>query len=225
MTLLNQADAIRLGSSTVSRVYLGSNQVWPSGPVYWEDFETGNRMTSIQEATTSEWARVDDGPPNNFVFNYTNGLVWSTRWDDSITYSASPTFFMEGMVRVRTDGTTLAGLVIAKQAGANNNGYQILIDRRNGTGSSAGFHIRLNRLFSSGNILAFDAGVSIVTNRWYRIQVDWRDSGTRITARLYDTTTDTLISTLTTNNTTYTSGRLGIIGYQETSYDNIIVVP
>jgi hypothetical protein len=182
-------------------------------------------MSSLFGGVAGSWARVDDGPPNNFVFNYTAGLVWSCRWDDSIsTYAASPTFFLEGLVKARSTGTTLAGLVFGKAAGNNHTGYQILIDRRNASGSSSGFHLRKNIAFSP-SVLAFDNSVTIVSGRWYKIQVDWRTSGTRITARLYDTTTDTLISTITSNDTAYTTGRIGIIGYQETSHDNIIVVP
>lgn len=215
MSAINNANKIYLGSVEVDKVYYGSSLLYPL-ETYWEDFETTSRLTSINGSIIGNWDRIVES--GNTVLNYnTAANTHSCVWDDANTYSASATFNLEAKLKVVDGGTNLAMLVFGKQAGNNFNAYQVVIDRRNLTGGSAAFQLRLN---NSTSPLATSTAHSIITNNWYKVVVEWRMSGTRITAKLYDDT-NTLLTTITSNSTTYTSGRIGVHGYNQTSFDNI----
>jgi len=221
MALINTADNIKVGSTQVDKIYLGSNLVWYP---YWENFQTTSRLTSVNGSVIANWDRIADGA--NTVLNYNTAVnTHSCVWDNANSYSASATFYLEGMVRADVGGAdpnpNQAQLVFGKQTGANFNQYAAVIDSRNTTGSGAAFQLRLN---NSTTPLATSTVPVIAANTWYKISIDWRTSGTRITARLYNST-NVLLATLTSSDTTYTSGRVGCHGFNQSSFDNIRLIP
>ena len=203
-------------------MWLSSKIIYEDSPVgKWEDFQVGNRLDTRFGGTAS-WNRVTD-KGGAAVLSYTGGQGHSQLWDNTTVYNASDNVYIEAFVRA--DGfltTNLTGLAFGKQSGSNANGYQVLIDRRSNAfnGSSAGFQLRRS---TSTGVLASQGGISIIHSRWYRIEVNWRTTGTRITCRLYDDT-NTLLSTLTSSNSTYTSGRIGAYSYNPGSIDDIDVI-
>ena len=184
---------------------------------FWEDFESNSsRMTSLNG--NSSWSIQGTGAyAGTYRLQYAGGANHSCRWDDNFVYSPSSTFLYEGWVRTDAGGTNLAMLLFGKTTGSNYNGYQVCIDSRNSTGGSAAFQIRLN---NGSSPLTSSTAPTIVVGNWYKIQVEWRSSAPNITARLFNSSLD-LLATLTSNNTTHTSGRLGVHGFNTTSFDNL----
>ena len=216
MYVINTADNVKIGNTQIDKIYKGSNLVWYP---YWENFQSSNRLTSINGSVIANWDRILDG--TNTILNYnTAAATHSCVWDNANTYSASATFNLEAMVRIESGTPNQAHLVFGKQSGANFNAYQVLIDDRNLTLGSAAFQLRLN---NGTTPLATSTAPTIVKNQWYKISIDWRASGTRITARLYNNA-NMLLATITSNNTTYTSGRIGVHGFNQASFDNIRLI-
>ena len=133
-------------------------------------------------------------------------------------YSKSSTFFWSGFVRT-TPGyitTGLSGIAFGIQPSNIYNGYFAVIDIRNGIADTAGFQLRkgINNLTP----LAFDMNVNITLDAWYRITAEWKTNGD-ITVRLYSFE-NILLSTLSVNDTTYTSGYIGLTSYSNSLFDN-----
>jgi hypothetical protein len=133
-------------------------------------------------------------------------------------YSKSSTFFWSGFVRT-TPGyitTGLSGIAFAIQPNNIYNGYFAVIDIRNGIADTAGFQLRkgINNLTP----IAFDAGVNITLDAWYRITAEWKTNGD-ITVRLYSFE-NILLSTLSVNDNTYSTGYIGLTSYSNSLFDN-----
>ncbi len=133
-------------------------------------------------------------------------------------YSRSSTFFWSGFVRT-TPGyitTGLSGIAFAIQPNNIYNGYFAVIDIRNGIADTAGFQLRkgVNNLTP----IAFDAGVNITLDAWYRITAEWKTNGD-ITVRLYSFE-NILLSTLSVNDNTYSTGYIGLTSYSNSLFDN-----
>jgi hypothetical protein len=133
-------------------------------------------------------------------------------------YSKSSTFFWSGFVRT-TPGyitTGLSGIAFGIQPSDIYNGYFAVIDIRNGIADTAAFQLRkgINNLTP----LAFDMNVNITLDAWYRITAEWKTNGD-ITVRLYSFE-NILLSTLSVNDTTYTSGYIGLTSYSNSLFDN-----
>lgn len=172
----------------------------------WEDFETGSpqRLTSGDTADFSVTSAIAHGG----TYSITRGALganFRAIYDASTTLVASSTFLYSGWVRLNSAGSTscLGGICLFS-GGNSATGYRLLIDRRNGTsGLTAGFQLRID---NSGTALAFDSAVTIILDTWYYLQLEWKDSGTpRLIGRLYDSDGTTLISTITSNNSTYST--------------------
>ena len=187
--------------------------------IFWEDFEVGNRLDTRFGGTDS-WARVAGN--GGTLLEYTGGQAHSQLWDDSEVFNASDNVSIEALVRADGATTTnLTGFTFGKQTGSNGDGYQVLIDRRSGSSpSNAGFALRENLSFQA--VLASDTSITIARDVFYRIEVDWRTTGTRITCRLYNSA-NTLLSTITSNDASYTSGRVGAYSLNPGSIDDIDV--
>ena len=185
----------------------------------WEDFEDGtSRLNTL--SGTSSWS-VDTGTPayvGTYGYVYSGGANHSRRWDNSVSYSASDYFVYEGYVRAQAGGTNLVGLVFGQSTIFT--GYSVIIDTRNSTGGSSAFQIRKD---NSTTPLAATTGPTISSATWYKIRVEWRTSGTRITAKLYDTS-DTLLATITSNDTSYTSGYCGLHCYNTSYIDELYLI-
>lgn len=216
MPIINTSDNIKIGSTQVDKVYMGSNLVWYP---YWENFQSSSRLTIINGSVIDNWDRIADG--SNTVLNYNTQLnTHSSVWDNSASYDRGSTFNLEGMVRLESGSPNQAHIVFGKQTRINFNAYQVLIDDRNLTGGSAAFQLRLN---NSTTPLATSTVPVIVKNVWYKISIDWRATGTIITARLYDNT-NTLLATITSNDNTYTGGHIGVQGFNQSSFDNLRLI-
>lgn len=222
MPILNPEN-IRLGSTAIVKAMLGSAQIWPPvspGLPVWEDFETGNRMIGTSRRPLSDWNRVDEGDKSpQHVMSYTGPASHAQIYQTVTTYSASPTFLLECRVRMNAGGTNLAGPAFGKQSSGNFDGYTVILDTRNRTGGTAGLQLRLNNGTSP---LAWQA-IAINVGEWYRVQMEWRTSGTRITVRLYSDSpvANSLLATITSTNSAYTSGFLGLHAYNPASFDDI----
>lgn len=186
----------------------------------WEDFESGNRLTTYNPSGNSgSWSRVLES--GDYIYKYTGGSGNNFSWDNADVFNSSDSIYMSAMLRADTSGTNLTGLIFAKPTGSNFNGYQVLIDMRNATGSSSAFQIRKDLAFGGG-IVAFDDSITVSASQWYKVEVDWVSSKTTITARLYNDA-GTLLSTLTSTDTTYTSGRVGVYSNSPGSFNDIDV--
>ena len=201
------ADGEKLFLSTVN--YLTREYTYD----FFEDFESGNQFN----AGSSGWTRSGThAAAGSFGYGRGSGTSHQSRSYSGETFSAGPDFNYEGWIRLDDGGTNLAGLVFG-HTGSGNNGYQVIIDGRNGSGSSAPFQLRLN---ASTTPLGTSTSPTISNNAWYRITVEWRTSAPRITCRLYNAS-GSLLATITSNNTNYTSGRLALHAYNAASFDNI----
>ena len=133
-------------------------------------------------------------------------------------YNKSSSFFWSGFVRTSLGYITtgLSGIAFGIQPSDIYNGYFAVIDIRNGIADTAAFQLRkgINNLTP----LAFDMNVNITLDKWYRITAEWKTNGD-ITVRLYSFE-NILLSTLSVNDTTYTSGYIGLTSYSNSLFDN-----
>ena len=133
-------------------------------------------------------------------------------------YNKSSSFFWSGFVRTSLGYITtgLSGIAFGIQPSDIYNGYFAVIDIRNGIADTAAFQLRkgINNLTP----LAFDMNVNITLDKWYRITAEWKTNGD-ITVRLYSFE-NILLSTLSVNDTTYSSGYIGLTSYSNSLFDN-----
>lgn len=194
--------------------------------LFYENFEAvsvdvseANAYQAFQGGSATNWSVTTSYPQSgDFSYTSTNGAAHVSRYTTSV-HPASDEFNLEGWVRCVSGGTNLAGLVFGHQA-SGNLGYQVIIDTRNSTGGSSSFQIRKD---ASSTPLASSTAATVSANTWYRVAVQWRTSGTRISAQLYDES-GTELATLTSSDTSYTTGRLGLHAYNTVSFDNISLV-
>ena len=179
-----------------------------------EDFESG---TSIFTDGDVSFFTVETGTPFEGVYylSHSNNdsvhrSVRGSSWDNTTTDT------LKGYLRADVGGTNLVQLRFGAQP-SGFQGYSVCIDTRNSTEDAAGFQLRID---NSTSPLAF-ATVAIDTGTWYRVEVDWRNTSPRITARLYNGNSTTPLAVLTSDSTTYTSGALGLIAFNAASVDGI----
>ena len=133
-------------------------------------------------------------------------------------YNRSSTFFWSGFVRTTLGYITtgLSGIAFAIQPNNIYNGYFAVIDIRNGIADTAGFQLRKG--IDNLTPIAFDSGVNITLDTWYRITAEWKTNGD-ITVRLYSLQ-NILLSTLSVNDNTYSTGYIGLTSYSNSLFDN-----
>lgn len=133
-------------------------------------------------------------------------------------YNRSSTFFWSGFVRTTLGYITtgLSGIAFAIQPNNIYNGYFAVIDIRNGIADTAGFQLRKG--IDNLTPIAFDSGVNITLDTWYRITAEWKTNGD-ITVRLYSFQ-NILLSTLSVNDNTYSTGYIGLTSYSNSLFDN-----
>ena len=133
-------------------------------------------------------------------------------------YNRSSTFFWSGFVRTTLGYITtgLSGIAFAIQPNNIYNGYFAVIDIRNGIADTAGFQLRKG--IDNLTPIAFDSGVNITLDTWYRITAEWKTNGD-ITVRLYSLQ-NILLSTLSVNDSTYSTGYIGLTSYSNSLFDN-----
>ncbi len=181
-----------------------------------EDFESGAIGSTILTAGSSTYV-VGTTYARTGTYGLVGGQagVFRSRYT-SVSYSAGG-FFLEGWVRPSVPtATNITGLFFGGQD-VYGMGYGAMVDPRNGTGNSAGFHLRED---VGATLLNSDDAVVVSSETWYRVTVEWATSGTIITAKLYNTA-GTLLSTLTSNDTTYTSGGIGFLTYDLGWFDEL----
>lgn len=141
--------------------------------------------------------------------------------DSASSWSNTDGGVLSALLRCDTGGTNIATLRFGAES-SGQNGYGVCIDARNGVGGgNTAFQIREN---NGSTAIATDSAPTITVGTWYRIEVEWQGSSPRITARLYSEDRSTLLSTLTSDDASYSSGRIGLHGYAATSYDSISIV-
>lgn len=74
MTLLNIADALRVGGTAVDKVYAGADLVWPTGSS--GDLEAW-KAEILADAPWAAWALEESGGANPFVDTGSNGVAWT----------------------------------------------------------------------------------------------------------------------------------------------------
>jgi hypothetical protein len=183
-----------------------------------ENFESG---TSSFSAGSSNLFTVTTDPAQAAIGSNrlaaSVGTSLQRAWNPEFVWTNTDGGTLSGYVRIEGSGTTIAGLGWGQSTGLN--GYSVRIDSQSGTGSQAGFQLRIN---NSDTVLDSDDVIVVNQDVWYRIEVDWKDSGTRITTRLYDLA-GTLLSTLTSTNSAITSGFIGVEAIQVSSFDDIML--
>lgn len=117
------------------------------------------------------------------------------------------------------DNADLPGLGIGMQSANELNGYQIILDWRSGTGTTADFQIRKN--YGSSSPVATSSATTVTADTWYYINVTWQSNG-RINATLQNSALQTVAS-LSAIDTTYTTGYYGVVAYRDGFWDDVKV--
>ena len=145
-------------------------------------------------------------------------------------FDSSYDFYYAGYVYLTTSDDS-AGLGFG--LGNNNdvaNGYFALINPRNGTGGAANNSFRLIKVTGGVSrtvttLASYNLSGLIQANQWYRIIITWSTS--LITAKLYDKNGTALVSaaTLTSSDTTYSSGFYGLSAFNGAVFDVLTNIP
>lgn len=126
----------------------------------------------------------------------------SVERDNSKVYSA--------WVRSSSTEVNLMGLCITS-AGVNNNGYQFLIDNRNGSITTASLQIRRDAS-TSAVIAAYTQVPPIENNKWYRVEAQWRTTAPNLLMRVYDENNN-FIGQVGATDATYNTTTMYLGGY------------
>lgn len=185
-----------------------------------EDFE--DNISIFDAGDTSFFQILTNGgfSSNNYLQSLNSSGQHRSVTAPTFTWDNTTTETLRTYLRLDLGGTNLAAL---RFGAVNNtfNGYGIYIDSRNGTGGTAGFQLRINNTTTP---LAFQE-VLITPSVWYRVEVGWQNTSPRITARLYEGNNTTLLAELTSNDTSYTSGSVGVHAFDLASFDTVGFIP
>lgn len=184
------------------------------------DFEDGTSPFTV--GSTSDFSVATGGSFNGTKrLSSTSGANHQRVITDSaITWDNEDGRTLRGYVRCDDGGTNLAYLCFGSQT-TSFNGYSVHIDQRNSTGGSSALQLRLD---NSTTPLSTSTDPTISVGVWYRIEIEWQNVNPRITARVYEGDSDTVLGTVTSNDTTYTSGRLGVHRFNQSSFDDIALL-
>ena len=182
----------------------------------WEEtFETGNSFVDGGLTVSRETTSAKEG-------NYGLLTDGGNSYQQKVTsFTVSPNDTENKEISFRTwvrveSGLGLCGICFGVPETIGQNGYQIILDTRDGTTSSAGLQIRKD--YDSLSVLAFDE-VTINIDTWYKIRVTLDNSGHISTA--VDDINGTVIASAMADDTSYSDGRFGICSYSESSFDTV----
>lgn len=136
-----------------------------------------------------------------------------------VELDAEAGYTVETWLRIGSGSPILGGLALMMNA-AGTAGVQVCIDSRAGSGGSAPLQIRRN--FSS-TVLATSAwtGPGPTPGDWYRVRADV--AGDDLTATVYDATGAVRATASTSTTGAAAGGRLGLYGYGDITFDDLIV--
>ena len=199
-----------------------------SVPTPWaEDFETGSAV-HLTSGDTGSFSVV--GSPvqaGSYALTRTSATgSYVALYDNVTAVSPSASMILSGWVRLTADGavTAFGGLYLSS-AGSISAGYQVVLDRRDSASfpSTNGFQLRKD---NSTTVLASSGVISLAVDTWYKITLEWRTGGTRLTAKLYASDGTTLMSTLTSTDAAYTGPlKVGVYAYNIALFDGLYLTP
>lgn len=184
-----------------------------------ENFEDG--VSVFDAGDTSTFFIATDGgfAGSNYLRRTQAGNSHRGIRASSVTWDNATTETLRAYLRADAGGTNLAALRFGAQT-SSYNGYGAYIDTRNGSSGTAGFQLRLDNGTSP---LAWQS-VTITPGTWYRVEVDWRNTSPRITARLYEGDGATVLAEITSDDTTYSTGEVGLHSFNQASFDEVAFI-
>lgn len=224
---LNTADGTTFTSTTPALEFTGndteSNDLSYHLKVvtheFAEDFEDG--VSSFTDGDSANYTvEATNAYSGTYRLARASALAHYSVHSTSDVWSNATTSRMIGYIRADEGGTNLVGLRFGVPAATGQQGYWALIDTRNNTGSTSAFQLRLD---GGTTPLATATTPSVSANKWYRVEITWQGISPRITAKFYESESATPLVTLTSEDVTYTSGRIGIQAYNAASADEIII--
>ncbi len=132
----------------------------------------------------------------------------------------SNNFSIQGWVRPESGGShsaSLSGFSFGVPELIGDEGYQVILDVSDGSGSTANFQIRKDFITVLGS-----ENPEVNEGSWYFIKAERKDNGD-IIGRLYNENMD-LLSSISVNDHTYTQGYIGISSFDRASFDDISIV-
>ncbi|MHA1223089.1 MAG: DUF2341 domain-containing protein, partial [Candidatus Heimdallarchaeaceae archaeon] len=176
--------------------------------LFFDDFEN---QTKFNEGTLSISYSQTNVKHGSYSLKAEGGENYKRKTIDQ--NSSRNRAFETWIMPLSSSVTSLAGIMIAAQT-TEKNGYQALLDQRNGTDSSSPEQLRKD--YSTENILE-TGNYNITTNTWYFLRTIWLNNGT-IKMELYNEN-ETLLKSISASDSTYTDGHYGICAYQNAIFD------
>lgn len=146
-----------------------------------------------------------------------SGGTFKAVHSNSISYSAAESHTFSVWVKPVSTGdpvnASLSGVLVGNDGGAAANGYIAVLDLRAG----GSLQIREDADYNS----RVEQAVSLTSGTWYWLEVTWTSTG--IIAQLFSAPGGALLQTATKNDTSYSSGYVGLVGYGGADFDDYTI--
>ncbi len=145
-----------------------------------------------------------------------------------VTPSSDP-ITLTALVRNNFSGVALGGVVFYSGGGGNRNGYQLVLDNRNSNNGGQDT-LQIRKDGTTTPLIESNAAGPLTVGTWYRVELTIKTASPQLSASVYDNSTNSLLDTITVNDTSYINQTLypGFFHYSGTvggmSLDNLSII-